>query len=148
MSITNADAVEAVRRWCAAWDTRDIQTILAMEARAGGFGFRPLARRDHVALGQSRYREALERFFGDMDDYSLKPEDVQACIVDDIALAWGFFIEEFQEKGRPRERARVRFSKVLTKGPNGWGILLYHRDIQPFAEDERYLRTLTMLAEK
>jgi hypothetical protein len=39
--------------------------------------------------------------------------------------------EEFQEQGRPPERARVRFSKVLTRGARGWQVLLYHRDIQP-----------------
>ena len=61
----------------------------------------------------------------------------------EIGLAWGVYIEAFQEQGHPPERARVRFSKVLTKGPHGWQVVLYHRDIQPFTEDGRYPRALT-----
>ena len=56
------------------------------------------------------------------------------------------YIEEFQEKGRPPERARVRFSKVLTKGARGWQVLLYHRDIQPFNDDGSYPRALTVVS--
>ena len=55
-------------------------------------------------------------------------------------------LEAFQERGHPPERARVRFSKVLTRGPHGWQVLLYHRDIQPFTEDGRYPRTLTAVS--
>jgi hypothetical protein len=54
--------------------------------------------------------------------------------------------EEFQEQGRPPERARVRFSKVLTKGPRGWQVLLYHRDIQPFSERGRYPTALMVVS--
>jgi hypothetical protein len=56
------------------------------------------------------------------------------------------FVEEFQVKGGSPERARVRFSKVLTNGPAGWKVLLYHRDIQPFLDDGRDPKTLTMPA--
>ena len=38
MSITKEDVADAVRQWCSAWHTRDIPTILAMGAQAGGFG--------------------------------------------------------------------------------------------------------------
>ena len=41
MAMTKEDVAAAVRAWCHAWHTRDVQTILAMEARAVGFGFRP-----------------------------------------------------------------------------------------------------------
>jgi hypothetical protein len=35
--------------------------------------------------------------------------------------------------------------KVLTKGARGWQVLLYHRDIQPFTDDGRYPRALTVI---
>jgi hypothetical protein len=60
-------------------------------------------------------------------------------------MAWGTFIEKWQDKGQPPEQARVRFSKVLAKGARGWQVLLYHRDIQPF-EQKRYLKTLTVVS--
>jgi hypothetical protein len=55
-------------------------------------------------------------------------------------------MEKWQEKGHLPEQARVRFSKVLTKGARGWQVLLYHRDIQPFTDEGRYPRTLTMVS--
>jgi ketosteroid isomerase-like protein len=143
MAITPEDVADAVRQWCTAWHTRDIPTILAMEAQAGGYGFRPLARRDHAARTEAEYRQNLERFFGQMASYSLQPEDIQTSVIGEIGLAWGVYLEAFQEQGHPPERARVRFSKVLTRGPRGWQVVLYHRDIQPFTEDGRYPRTLT-----
>jgi len=140
MPITPEDVADAVRQWCTAWHTRDIPTILAMEAQAGGFGFRRVDRRDHVAMGE---RKTLEQFFSRMEAYRLEPEHIQTAVTGAVGLAWGVYLETFQEQGRPPERARVRFSKVLTKGPHGWQVLLYHRDIQPFTEDGRYPRTLT-----
>ena len=43
MSMTNEEVAEAVREWVAAWNAKDIQTIIAREGQAGGFGFRELA---------------------------------------------------------------------------------------------------------
>ena len=65
--MTKEEVAEAVREWCEAWHTRDIQTIIAMEAQSGGFGYRALARRDHVALGEGTSWQRLEQFFGQMD---------------------------------------------------------------------------------
>ena len=67
MSITEEEVAEAVREWCRAWDTHDVGTILAMEARASGFGFRPFARRDQAAVGERGYLQMLERFFSEME---------------------------------------------------------------------------------
>ena len=145
MPITKEAVAEAVRGWCGAWHTRDLKAILAFETRAGGFGFRPLARRDHAAIGEAAYLEMVQRFFSQMAYYRLELEDLQTSVAGEIGLAWGTYVEEFQEKGQQPERARVRFSKVLTKGTSGWQVLLYHRDIQPFNEDGRYPRALTMI---
>ena len=146
MPMTNEDVAEAVRGWCTAWHTQDIQTIVALEARAVGFGFRPWAWRDHIARSEKDYAQVLERFLGQMEYYSLQPEDIQTSVTGEISLAWGVYLEQWQEKGRPPEQARVRFSKVLTKDARGWQVLLYHRDIQPFSDDGRYPRTLTMVS--
>jgi ketosteroid isomerase-like protein len=146
MAMTKEDVAEAVRAWCHAWHTRDVQTILAMEARAVGFGFRPCVWRDHVARGAVQDRQALERFFGQLEAYSLVPEDFETAVVGDMGLAWGTFLEQWQEQGRPPEQARVRFSKVLTRGTQGWQVVLYHRDIQPFADDGRYPWALTVVS--
>jgi ketosteroid isomerase-like protein len=146
MAMTKEEVAVAVRAWCQAWHTRDIETLLVMEAPSFGFGFRPFTPRDHVAEGQTGQRERLERFFGRMDSYSLVPEAFETAVAGDLGLAWGVFIEEFQEKGHPPERARVRFSKVLAKDAQGWQVVLYHRDIQPFAEDGRYPKSLTVIS--
>jgi ketosteroid isomerase-like protein len=146
MAMTKADVAEAVRAWCTAWHTRDIPTILAMEAQAGGYGFRPLARRDHAARGEADARQILERFFSRMVSYRLELEELQTSVMGEVGLAWGVYIETFQEQGYPPERARVRFSKVLTRGAHGWQVLLYHRDIQPFADDGRYPKALTVIS--
>lgn len=146
MPITKEEVAEAVRAWCKAWHTHDIQTILAMEARGGGFGFRVLARRGHVAIGEKGWAQMVEAFFGRMEYYTLRPEAFHTSVAGDVGLAWGVYVEEFQEKGRPPERARVRFSKVLAKEAGGWRVQLYHRDIQPYEKDGSYPRALTVLS--
>jgi ketosteroid isomerase-like protein len=146
MALTKEDVADAVRTWCTAWHTHDIPTICAMEAPAVGFGFRAVARRDHGARGAAYQAQALEQFFGQVDYYRMALEDLQTSVRGDIGLACGVLIEEFQEKGRPPERARVRFTKVLTKGASGWQVLLYHRDIQPFEDTGAYPRALTGVA--
>lgn len=147
MPITKEEVAQAVRAWCTAFDTHHVETILAMETRAGGFGFRQLVRRDHVAIGEQGYRQMVERFFEQMEYYSLQLEDLQTSVAGDIGLAWGVYREKFRQKGRPPERARIRFSKVLAKGARGWEILLYHRDIQPYNEDGVYPTALTVGSE-
>lgn len=52
MPITKEDVAEAAREWCRAWDIHDVRTIIAMEAEASSFGFRPLVRRDQGAIGE------------------------------------------------------------------------------------------------
>jgi ketosteroid isomerase-like protein len=147
MAMTKEDVADAVRAWGQAWHTRDMQTITVMEAQAVGFGFRPFAWRDHIANARHEARDRLlERFFSQKESYSLVLEDFETAVVGEVGLAWGTFLETWQDKGQPPEQARVRFSKVLTKGARGWQVLLYHRDIQPFADDGRYPKALTVIA--
>ena len=37
MAMTKEEVAEAVRAWCTAWHTQDIQTILAMDGPGGRF---------------------------------------------------------------------------------------------------------------
>lgn len=148
MPITKEEVAEAVQRWFAAWNSKDITIIAAMEARAVGLGWRAFSsrERDYVARGgEAGVFQRRERLFGRMDNFRLELEDLQTAVAGDVGLAWGVFIEEFQEKGQPPERARVRFSKVLTKGATDWQILFFHRDIQPFDEEGRYPKALTVV---
>jgi len=145
MSITKEEVADAVRLWCTAWHTRDIETLLAMEATAFGFGFRPFTPRDHVIAGEAGRREILGQWFSGLNSYSPVLEDFETSVAGDVGMAWGTFIEKWQDKGQPPEQARVRFSKVLTKGARGWQVLLYRRDIQPF-EEGRYPKTITVVS--
>lgn len=146
MTITKEEVAEAVRAWCNAWHTRDIETLVAIESEAFGFGFRPFAPRDHVAEGQAAQRERLRRWFGSLDSYSLVPEDFETSVAEDVGMAWGTFIEKWQDRGQPPEQARVRFSTVFIKGAQGWQVLLYHRGIQSFTEEGHYPKTLTVVS--
>ena len=145
MTITKEEVAEVVRAWCRAWHTCDIETLVAMESHAFGFGFRPFAPRNQLEEGPAEQRERLGRFFGSMDSYSLVPEDFDTSVTGDVGMAWGTFIEKWQDKGQPPEQARVRFSSVFIKGAQGWQVLQYHRDIQPF-EEGRYPKTLTVVS--
>jgi ketosteroid isomerase-like protein len=140
--MTNDELAEAVRAWCHAYDTHDIDTIVQMEASSVGFGFRTVAPRSGGRIG----RELAERFFSGVDYYRVTLESLETDVNAGVGLAWGVFIEDFQHKGEPPERARVRFSNAMTKVGTGWQILLYHRDIQPFDEEGRYPKTLTAIS--
>src|SRR5215471_16136294 len=63
MASTKEEVAEAVRAWCQAWHTHDIETLLALEATAFGFGFRTFPPRDHGAGGEAGLRELLEQWF-------------------------------------------------------------------------------------
>ena len=142
MPITKDEVAEAVRAWFTAYDTHDVDTLIEMEATSVGFGFRTFAPRGQGRIG----REILDRFFGGTDYYRLLPENFETAVAGDLGLAWGVFVEEFQLKGEPPERARVRFSNVMAKGAHGWQVLLYHRDIQPFTTEGGYPKTLTSIS--
>ena len=147
MAITKEEVAEAVRAWCQAWHTGDIETLLVMEAPSFGFGFRPFKPRDHAARGEGEHRQSLQQFFGQKEAYTLVLEDFETAVVGgEVGLAWGTFLETWQDKGQPQEQAQVRFSNVLTKGERGWQVVFYHRHIQPFAADGRYPKALTVVS--
>ncbi len=143
MTITKEEVAQAVRDWCTAYDTRDVETIVAMNARAAGFGFRARDWRDHAASGEAADTRTLQQMYERAVDYHVTLEELRTAVEGDVGLSWGVFIEGYQWVGQPPEKARVRFSMALAKGQAGWQVLLFHRDIQPFDEDGRYPRALT-----
>ena len=140
MAITKEELEKAMREWFVAWDNNEIKAITVMMDKVG-FGYRDAAWRD---LTENEYTATLERFFSQMEYFHLELADLQTSVEGEIGLAWGVFIEDFQEKGRPPERARVRFSCTLLKESRGWQTLLFHRDIQPFEADGTYPRELNL----
>jgi hypothetical protein len=123
-----------------AWNTQDVAAI----STAGftvGFGFRTYAPRSGEALPPAAATQLLERFFDSLDYYRIIPDETNIVIDGDIALVWGYHIEEFKHKGLQEERVRVRSSSTLKRvGDGQWKTLLSHRDIQPFDENGRYIQ--------
>jgi hypothetical protein len=83
------------RRWCKAWHTRDIETLLATKVTAVGFGFRPFVPRDHAVAGEAEQREILRRWFSGLDSYSIVLEDFETSGAGEVGMAWGTFIEKW-----------------------------------------------------
>jgi len=150
---TKEDVAEEMRRKFAVFDSGNVDAIL-QNAQGAGFGYRTAAvrsmpwagvdARDVAARGVDVRRQAIKQFLDSMEYYHTKFEELYTSVEGDIGLAWGIFVEEFKVKGRPPEKARVRFTETLKKEDVRWRTLLFHRDIQPFDEHGRYLTRLTL----
>ncbi len=141
MTITNEEVAEAVRGWVAAFT--DPARIRAYEPESIGFGSRTLAVRHMATLSEEQFMAVYRRFLDSLVTYQAELTSLDTAVAGDVGLAWGFFVESFQEKGRPPERSTVRFTLTMAKDDSGWKVLLYHRDMQPLDENGRYLRSLT-----
>ncbi|MGE3073639.1 MAG: ester cyclase [Dehalococcoidia bacterium] len=139
MGITKDDVAVAVQAWIAAINEPDIAAICAMDATGHGFGYRTSAPRDMSSTSIDKYREFMRGFYDRHKGIVTTLEELRTAVDGDIGLAWGVYTEEFQLPERPPERARVRFSQSMRRDADGnWRFLLFHRDIQPFADDGRY----------
>jgi ketosteroid isomerase-like protein len=141
--VTSEEVEQATRDWIAAYNSGDVAKGAALETTGVGFGYRSRASRNLPASGSVGYIEGIRQWYAQHDALRITFEELHTSVDGDIGVAWGVYIEEFQERGRPAERARVRFSQALRKDASGWHFILFHRDIQPFDDDGRYLRTLT-----
>ena len=61
----------------------------------------------------------------------------------DFGFALRTFIEDFQIKGKLREKYLVRSTTVYKKEGNGLKVICYHHEIQPFDEAGQYIPTFT-----
>jgi hypothetical protein len=123
------------------WNRRDFDDMDWESSYPRGFGYRTEAPRIPSDIPQENRKQLIEGFFKGFEYYRIEPEDFIVKVDGGIGLIWGFFVEDFQEMGKPPERNRVRFSATARRIENGrWVTLLGHRDIQPFDEKGQYIR--------
>jgi len=133
---TPRDVEQHVRAGWAAWNSGDPVRISELDAQIG-FGYR--TRDPRPALSKEQRLAAVKAFLASVQYYRITPNEIHTAVDGDIGLAWGFFTEEFQVRGRAPEKVSVRFSGTLKRDKTGWRRLLYHRDAQPFDENSRYI---------
>lgn len=148
-TLTPEDVAREVRRRWDAFDTRDIDAIVRHGQDGVGFGWRTAAARSTQwasvsagnveEQGDEAFRAPTTAWFAKMERYRCKIDELHTKVDGSMGFAWGVAIEEFTVRGRAPERARVRFTVVLKKVADGWRSLLYHRDIQLFDLQGRYL---------
>jgi ketosteroid isomerase-like protein len=138
-TLTRAMLESHLKAWIAAYDAHDAEAVARLDPPANGYGFRDLPYRSSERP-LSTYIDGLKTFFGSMEYYRMELNELHADVDGNIGLAWGFFTEDFKEKGRPPEKVRVRFTTTVKYDGNSWRTLLYHRDVQEFDAQARYLR--------
>jgi ketosteroid isomerase-like protein len=143
MAITKEDVAGAMRDWVEANNAQDLSRLRSLEPEAIGFGYRTLNARLMGAISDDEFFGLMKEFNNNLGRYRMEMESLQTAVAGDVGLAWSFYVEDFQEKGMPPERVRVRFTQAMSKDASGWKVLQFHRDVQPFDEDGRYPRSLT-----
>lgn len=139
MEIT-ADEVElAVRDWSLAFGRGDLNRWLSFEAGSIGFGVRTAAARDLRGAAMQRYEEMMRGWAGSLRSYSWEFDKLDTAVASGVGLAWGVYVEEIVGADGKREVVRARFSMSMAKDGDGWHMLLFHRDAQPFDEKGRAL---------
>ena len=140
----NEEIAELVRREFEAWKSKDIKTIITLGANIiGGFGWRSADYRNFPPPVEQVTRFVESTDYADSSGF----EELHTWSEGDVGIAWGIVIEEFQRKGQPPEKAKVRISLTFKKDSEGWHQIMYHRDIQPFDENGQYPIELTRVAE-
>jgi hypothetical protein len=127
-----------VKEWVAAGNSNDPETAARLDPPANGFGYRELKSRSAEIPASTRLGN-LKVFFASFEYYRITLNEVQTDVDGDIGLAWGFYTEEFKRKAQNPEKVRVRFSITFKYQQGRWRTLLYHRDIQQFDDQGRYL---------
>src|SRR5262249_27457560 len=126
-----------VKETIAAYDSHDVERTVKADPAAIGFGYRELNARP--ADTSAAYSNAIKAFFARKDYYRIRLDDIQTDVDGNIGLAWGFYTEDFEQKGRKPEKVRVRFTFTYKYDQGTWRTLLYHRDIQKFDDKGRYV---------
>ncbi len=154
---TKEDVEKEIRREWEVFNSGNLNAILQQATRSAGgvrFGWRTAAARstgwsnvdarDVAERGAEAFREPIKRFLDSMQYYHCTIEELHTSVEGDIGLAWGIYVENFKVRGRPAEKARVRFTQVLKQDGERWRTLLSHGDIQPFDEHGRYVAQFTL----
>jgi hypothetical protein len=143
VSITPDDVEAATWLWLSSFERGDLDGLAAIEAGAAGFGYRTAnARRFDVPGAFEVYRSprAAEAGRRPLADRAVGARHRGAR---EIGFAWGKYLEVFEHRGGPPERATVRFLHTLAKTAGDWRMLVFHRDVQRFAAGGRYPREIT-----
>jgi ketosteroid isomerase-like protein len=140
MAIENQEIAELVGRYFAACNAGDMQAAAQLDGKVG-FGFRTTAWRGR--LGVDTWVGMLKKWWDSLEYFRAELEELSTSSDGSVGFAWGFHGEKFKVKGRPDEQVRVRFSHVYKKDGDKWQCIMYHRDIQPFDEDGRYVPRFT-----
>ncbi len=139
--LTPAEVERNFRAGIEAWNSNDPAQIADSERLGGfGFGYRTRDARIEDSTGsRERTIAAIKKFFADKDYFRITVNQIRTAVDGEIGLAWGFFTEEFQVRGRAPERVTVRFTSTVRKNKTGMRMLLYHRDAQPFDAEGHYI---------
>jgi ketosteroid isomerase-like protein len=135
-TLTRTMVEKHVQDIAAAYTAHDAQAVARLDPAAPGYGFRTLQPR----RSDRPYIDALNSFFANQDYYRIELNELNSEIDGDIAVAWGFWTEDFKEKNRSPEKVRVRITYTLKYDGKEWRTLLFHRDAQTFDEKGGYLR--------
>lgn len=139
--LTPAEVEQGFRASIEAWNSNDPAKI-ANTKEAGGFGFGYRTRdprEDHAGRSREQTIARIKKFFADKDYFRITVNQIRTAVDGDFGLAWGFFTEEFQVRGKAPERVTVRFTSTYRKDKAGMRQLLYHRDAQPFDTKGYYI---------
>ncbi len=152
---TKEDVAREIRREWNVFNAGNVDAILQQNAPGSHvrFGWRTAEPRstgwsgvdahDVAARSVDAFREPMKRWFDSMEYYHCTIEELHTSVEGGIGLGWGIYVEDFKIKGRPAEKARVRFTQVLKTDGKHRRTLLSHADIQPFDEHGRYLTQFT-----
>jgi len=134
--LTKSMVEKHIQDIAAAYTAHDAQAVARLDPAAPGYGFRTLQPRS----SNRPYIDALNTFFASQDYYRIELTELNTEIDGNIAVAWGFWTEDFKEKNRGPERVRVRITYTLKYDGKEWRTLLFHRDAQNFDDKGVYLR--------
>ncbi len=136
----NEEIAKLARREFEAVKSKDVESFIALHTNTiGGFGWRtPECRNQPLTL------EEITSFMENTDYLDSSGfEELHTWSEGDVGIAWGIVNEEFQRKGQPPEKVRMRITLTFKKDSEGWHQIMYHRDIQPFDENGQYPIELT-----
>ncbi|MGI9621657.1 MAG: YybH family protein [Acidimicrobiales bacterium] len=140
--LTEDEVRQQMEREFAAWNSGAVETIAANRyGFAAGYGLRTqIPRGDDARYSDAALLARVRQFHESMEYYDVAAESIEVAVHGDTGVSWGVYTEDFQVRGRPPEKLRVRFTQTFQKRRDGNLItLLAHRDIQPFDDDGIYI---------
>jgi hypothetical protein len=136
--LTPEDVADRTRAVWEVWNTLDPDKIVDLYTGGHGFGYRTRAARPPYERKED-YRKGLIHWLDSIETYTIAIDELHTSAQGNIGIAWGYYREEFKEKGQEPVVMLGRFSEVIRRDADGWKTILYHRDMTPFDEQDRYV---------